>query len=202
MLVPLARRVASMGINACAMVADSPLDDGVLSSLGLVPLGEQVTAETVALTPADERACVAVVHGATVVVDGGVALADVMDGALTHLPGRVHLLSVVSSVDAFDWRVLAAGETVRRLHVDDDGELQSVGEPLASEAGLDLEAEDDVDGELLFERFPALAGLPDEVDIFELTGPAYGSAEAAEPDHSAGEEQQRGLLGRLFGRRR
>lgn len=204
-LIELAATVAAMGLNVSVMVADSPIDDDVLSSLGLVPLGEDAHAEAVALTPADERACVAVVHGGTIVVDGGLALATAMDGDLGHLPGRVHLLSVVSSVDALDWRVLAAGETVRRLHVDDDGELRSEGEPLAQEVGvldLDTDGAGEVDGDLFVECLPALAGLPAEVDLLDLTGAAYGPAEAAEPEPSVDEGQQGGFFRRLLGRRR
>lgn len=196
-----------MGLNVCVMIADSPLDDDALAAWDLVPLGEHVRAEEVVLTPADQRACVVVRDGATIVVDGGGALADAMEGALDHLPGRIHLASIVSSVDHLDWQVLEAGRTTRRVHVDDEGELVSTGDPLRHEKDVlgITDPESEFDGDLLFERLPALAGLPGSVELFELTGQAYGPAEmthteAAQPEAPTGQNHQRGFFRRLFGR--
>lgn len=190
-----------MGLNVC-MIADSPWDDDALAAWDLVPLGGHVRAEEVVLTPADQRACVVVRDGATIVVDGRVALADAMEGALDHLPGRIHLASIVSSVDHLDWQVLEAGRTIRRVHVDDEGELVSTGDPLRHEKDVlgITDPESEFDGDLLFERLPALAGLPGSVELFELTGQAYGQAEMTHPEASTGQGHKRGFFGRLFGR--
>ncbi|WP_218777903.1 hypothetical protein [Brevibacterium yomogidense] len=205
-------------MSTTAAIADSVLTDAHLHALGLVPLGTETTVESVALAPEDRSACVVRTDAATIIVDGGEQLMALFDASAVALPGTVHVAAAVSSVDYSAYRVFVDGQSVRHLE-HEDGEV-TVDEGDASPAedvfrlpSEDEELEGEIDGDILIQSLPQLAGFP--VDIFTLTGAAYAAADSGDTaDDSAGDSagpntsgseqhdpksRKRGFFGRLFG---
>ena len=212
-----------MGINANVLIADSPLPDTALAELGLEPLNVDLSAEEVMLTPAERRASVIRTEGRTIIVDGSDALADVADDSgLASLPGRIVFAASVSIVDFSDLIIVDDGRVVRHLR-QEEGEITiNEGEPLAAETEFIVEAGDDsvgdgdsagedgfeIDGDLLVQRLPVLAGMNADTDIFTLTGQAFVRASGyvsteSEPQSgtpTVAAPSKRGFFSRLFGR--
>lgn len=197
-----------MGLNTTILIANSRLRDDQLMTLGLKPLDRQIPAEEVLLTPSDERACVVRTDSSTIIIDGGVALADAVDAGTFALPGRVHFAASVSSVGFTEFRVLAEGKTIRHLReeegettideghpvpgeetvrfpVDDDDAEQSADARESAEAVPNAETE--LDGDLLIDKLTEIAGLSESLDLFSLTGEGFGAAAlASEPEFETG----------------
>ncbi|WP_231446798.1 hypothetical protein [Brevibacterium zhoupengii] len=204
-----------MGFNTAILIADSVLTVDTLKTLNLVPVGEQITAEAVLLTPSDTRACVVREGESTIILDGGEALTTAADEGRLGIPGTAHFAATVSSVDFSEYSVVSNGEIVRHLRYEDgettiddgepvpgesrwlitaddgDGETRT-GEPAEAEAEEKVEAEVEVDGDILIQKFPEAAGLSPDLDVFALVGAAYDAfeeqGETADPGALEGEE--------------
>lgn len=197
----IAAKLDSMGLNASIIIADTPLTDAHLAGIDLHPRQEQIAAEAVLLTPAEDRACVVRTENHTIIVDGSDALAEAIDEERVPLPGRVASAAVVSTVDFSDFRILVDGRVVRHLR-QEEGEITiDQGETVAGESEF-LDGVE-IDGDLLIQRLPGLAGMSLDTDLFSLAGVAYTrapdsavSADVPAPDEPA----RKGFFSRLFGR--
>lgn len=197
-----------MGINTGIAIADHELTDEELAALGLRATHETLLVEDVILTPAEERVCVVRRSGATVIVDGGDCLAEFLDEGLLPLPGAVHTACVVSTTDFADYRVQRDGQLVRRLTVEDGEIAIDEGDAAPGEKEFRFAGEDgeEVDGDLLVQELPGLAGVLADQDLFTLSGDAWTPDAAADPAPAdrasttpeAGRRQ--GFFGRLLGR--
>lgn len=192
-----------MGINTGIAIADRELTDEELTALGLRPTGENLSVDDVLLTPSEQRVCVARMSGATVLVDGGDRLAELLDDGLLPLPGTVHTACVVSTTDFADYRVQRDGQLVRRLTVEEGEVADDEGEATPAESEFRFTGQDgeEVDGDLLVQKLPRLAGvLPDE-DLFALTGQAWApSAPGTGTQQTPEKAPRKGFLGRLLSR--
>lgn len=205
-----------MGLSTAILITDTVLSDRQLESLGLYPTGEPGTAEAVLLTGSDVRACVVRNEAFTVIIDGGEQLMTAAGEDPISLPGAVHYAATVSTVDHSEFHVLSDGRTVRHLRQEegeitvDEGDRQPgedsfllTGDDLIAEA----EAEFEIDGDLLIQELPALAGVSSALDIFfELSGDMFAGPERPDAETpqaqapQAGAARKRGVFGRLFGR--
>lgn len=218
--------VGIMGFNTAILIADSVLTDDTVKTLNLVPVGGQITAEAVLLTPSDTRACVVREGGSTIILDGGESLTTAADEGRLGIPGTVHFAATVSSVDFSEFTVVSNGEIVRHLCYEDGETTIDVGEPVPGESrwlitaddgddetrtGEPAEAEIEVDGDILIQKLPEMAGLSPDLDVFALVGAAYDAfeeqGETTDPGALEGEEtgeegsaKRPGFFGRLFGR--
>lgn len=213
-----------MGMNANVLIADSQLSDAALAELDLEPLGVDLTAEAVLLTPSEFRASVVRTEGQTIIIDGSDTLAVAIDGPGLTLPGRVLFAASVSTVDFSDLLIVDDGRVVRHLRQEEGTISIDEGEPLAAESeflvSADASADSDeiengetadeveVDGDLLIQRLPVLAGMREDTDLFALTGTAFASSSGREfgesqsptGDPAALAPAKRGFFTRLFGR--
>ncbi|WP_145996182.1 hypothetical protein [Brevibacterium iodinum] len=220
-----------MGLNANILIADTTLTDADLAGIDLQSTVEELTAEAVLLTPAEDRACVVRADGCTIIVDGSDALAEAIDDEAITLPGRIVSAAVVSSVGFSDFLIVDDGHVVRHL-CEDDGEIRiDEGQAVPGESDFVFPAEPDedesadasadgavdrdgtdagaveIDGDLLIQLLPAVAGMDADTDLFALAGTAYTRASAGlvgsdgEPAPAEGAEPARkGLFSRLFRR--
>lgn len=223
--------VGHVGLSATVLVADSRLQDDQLSALGLEPLARQISAEDVLLTPSDERACVVRAESSTIIIDGGEALAATVDAGPPAFPGRVHVAASVSSVGFVDFCVFAGGKAVRHLREEEGETTIDEGHPVPGEELVRVPVDEgdaeqaadgrenadpvssvgtELDGDLLIEKLTEIAGLPQALDLFALTGEGFGAgAVATVSDLKTGADgdaartgagRKRGFLSRLVGR--
>lgn len=204
-----------MGISSAIAVADSHLTTGHLAALGLVPDGGNLVGETVLTTSSERRALVVRRDGFTVVLDGGDALTEVLDEGELDLPGTVHVGCAASSAGFAEYRAERDGRTIRRLVSDEDEVTVDEGDPVIDESRFFFDSEDEelgreLDGDLLVQLLPRLAGL--DIDVFSLEGEAYRGEVAPDSDDAvrdtaapddqppSGPARKKGFLGTIFGR--
>lgn len=201
-----------MGVTTNILIADRRLGDDQLATLSLTPRGEQIPAEAVMLTPSDQRVCVARTETSTIIVDGGDALATAVDEELVSLPGTIHFASVASTVSFCDLLVMTDGGVVRHLQQSEGVTTIDEGSALPMEPDFvfptdDGEGEPEIDGDVLIELLPLIAGLPADVDVFEVVGEGFdsmsddsgGVERPAQGSAAETEGKKRGFFSRLFG---
>lgn len=130
--------------------------------------------------------------GSTIILDGGESLTTAADEGRLGIPGTVHFAATVSSVDFSEFTVVSNGEIVRHLCYEDGETTIDVGEPVPGESrwlitaddgddetrtGEPAEAEIEVDGDILIQKLPEMAGLSPDLDVFALVGAAYDAFE-------------------------
>lgn len=212
-----------MGLNTALLVADTELSDDTLSELGVQPTGGTLQAEDILLRSEHPSACVVRGSGRTVIVDGSDALAEVVDAVdsepagVLSLAGTVHVACVVDTVGFADYRIFREGRLIRRLTSEEGEVTADEGEPVGDESAFVFVADDgestEVDGEMLIQSLPHVAGLDASVDVFSLSGKEYQRAGAVVGDGpaqpGAGDpaptgatqpEKRKGFFGRIFGR--
>lgn len=185
-----------MGLNSAIAVGDTPVTDEDLATLGLHPTGDTVSVEAVALTPADNRACVVRLPSHTLGVDGGDALVDVLDAGAFPLPGTWHVGASVSTVGYADYVVFRDGAVVRRV-TDEEGDLSEEVAAIGDETPFLVDGE--LDGDQLLDALPRIAGaLGAGSDVFTLEGEAWAAARD-EGEASPPPAKKKGFFGRLLG---